>query len=379
MVTNDFPPRPGGIQAYLQALATRLPAGELVVYAPSWDGAEAFDATMPFPVVRHPTSLMLPTPDVAKRAKEILRAEACTSVWFGAAAPLALLGPTLREAGARRVVASTHGHEVGWSMLPGSRQALRRIGSTADVVTYVSKYTRSRFAAAFGRYAALEFLPSGVDTGVYRPDPAGRELIRKRHNLSDRPTVVCVSRLVPRKGQDMLIRALPAIRRQVPGAALLLVGGGRHAEHLTALARQHDVEDSVVLTGSVSWEELPAHYVAGDVFAMPCRTRGGGLDVEGLGIVFLEASACGLPVVAGDSGGAPETVQEGVTGHVVDGRSVEQIAARVGGLLADPAAAAAMGQAGRQWVSSAWRWDTLASRLSTLLSGENTRLSAFRG
>ncbi|WP_193441226.1 glycosyltransferase family 4 protein [Actinosynnema sp. ALI-1.44] len=378
LVTNDFPPRPGGIQAYLQALATRLPAEELVVYAPSWDGAEAFDAAMPFPVVRHPTSLMLPTPDVAKRAKEILRAEACTSVWFGAAAPLALLGPTLREAGARRVVASTHGHEVGWSMLPGSRQALRRIGSTADVITYVSKYTRSRFAAAFGRYAALEFLPSGVDTGLYRPDPAGRELIRKRHTLSDRPTVVCVSRLVPRKGQDMLIRALPAIRRQVPGAALLLVGGGRHAEHLTALARSTGVEDSVVLTGSVSWEELPAHYVAGDVFAMPCRTRGGGLDVEGLGIVFLEASACGLPVVAGNSGGAPETVREGVTGHVVDGRSVEQIADRVGALLADPAAAAAMGQAGRQWVSSAWRWDTLASRLSTLLSGEHTRLSPFR-
>ncbi|MFC0113066.1 glycosyltransferase family 4 protein [Kibdelosporangium aridum] len=379
LVTNDFPPRPGGIQAYLQALATRVPARELVVYAPSWEGAAEFDASMPFPVVRHPTSLMLPTPDVAKRAKEILRAESCTSVWFGAAAPLALLGPSLRDAGAQRVVASTHGHEVGWSMLPVSRQALRRIGSTTDVVTYVSKYTRSRFAAAFGRYAALEYLPSGVDTGLYRPDPAGRELVRKRHNLSDRPTIVCVSRLVPRKGQDMLIRALPAIRRQVPDAALLLVGGGRYSDKLMALAKENDVADDVILTGTVTWEELPAHYVAGDVFAMPCRTRGSGLDVEGLGIVFLEASACGLPVVAGNSGGAPETVREGVTGHVVDGRNVTQIATRISTLLANPDTAAAMGQAGRDWVTSDWRWDTLASRLSTLLSGDGSRFSAFRG
>jgi phosphatidyl-myo-inositol dimannoside synthase len=378
LVTNDFPPRPGGIQAYLQALATRLPEGELVVYAPSWPGSAEFDAAQPFGVVRHPTSLMLPTPDVAKRAREIIAAESCSSVWFGAAAPLALLAPSLRDAGAHRVVASTHGHEVGWSMLPVSRQALRRIGSTTDVVTYVSKYTRGRFAAAFGRFAALEHLPSGVDTSLYQPDPAGRDLIRKRYGLSDRPTVVCVSRLVPRKGQDMLIRALPEIRRRVPDAALLIVGGGRYANHLSKLASQNDVADHVTLTGSVDWQELPAHYVAGDVFAMPCRTRGGGLDVEGLGIVFLEASACGLPVVAGKSGGAPETVREGITGHVVDGTNVSQVADRVATLLADPTAAAAMGEAGRNWVKSQWRWDTLASRLGTLLSGEPTRLSAFR-
>jgi phosphatidyl-myo-inositol dimannoside synthase len=378
LVTNDFPPRPGGIQAYLQALATRLPAQELVVYAPSWPGSAEFDAAQPFGVVRHPTSLMLPTPDVARRAREIIAAESCSSVWFGAAAPLALLAPTLRDAGVQRIVASTHGHEVGWSMLPVSRQALRRIGATTDVVTYVSKYTRGRFAAAFGRFAALEYLPSGVDTDLYRPDPAGREMVRKRYGLSDRPTVVCVSRLVPRKGQDMLIRALPAIRRQVPGAALLLVGGGRYSSRLSALARECGVSDHVTLTGSVSWEELPAHYVAGDVFAMPCRTRGRGLDVEGLGIVFLEASACGLPVVAGRSGGAPETVQEGVTGHVVDGRNAAQIAERIIPLLADRDAAATMGQAGRDWVKSKWRWDTMASRLGTLLSGEASRLSAFR-
>lgn len=369
MVTNDFPPRNGGIQSYLHALATRLPEDDLVVYAPAWDGAAEFDRAQPFPVVRHPSSLMLPVPDVARRATEILRAESCDTVWFGAAAPLALLAPTMRKAGAERIIASTHGHEVGWSMLPGARQALRRIGTTTDVVTFVSKYTRSRFASAFGRLAALEHLPSGVDTEQFRPDFAARKEIRTRYGLGDRPVVVCVSRLWPRKGQDMLIRSLPAIRRRVPEAALLLVGGGPYEDRLRQLATQLDVADHVILTGRVPWEELPAHYVAGDVFAMPCRTHGRGLDVEGLGIVYLEASASGLPVVAGNSGGAPETVLDGVTGNVVDGRDLPTIAKKVGDLLADPTLATEMGEAGRRWVSRHWRWEDIAHRLTRLLDG----------
>ncbi len=373
MVTNDFPPRPGGIQSYLHALATRLPDQDLVVYAPAWEHSTGshpeFDAEQPFPVVRHPGGLMLPTPSVARRAKEILRAERCDTVWFGAAAPLALLAPQLRAAGAERVIASTHGHEVGWSMLPVARQALRRIGSTTDVVTFVSKYTRSRFAAAFGARAALEYLPSGVDTEQFQPNFAARKEIRTRYGLGDRPTAVCVSRLWPRKGQDMLIRALPAIRRRVPEAALLLVGGGPYQDRLRALAEQLGVAEHVVMTGRVPWEELPAHYVAGDVFAMPCRTHGRGLDVEGLGIVYLEASASGLPVVAGRSGGAPEAVLDGVTGNVVDGRDVAQIAESVGTLLADPTWATEMGEAGRRWVSRHWRWEDIAGRLARLLDG----------
>jgi phosphatidylinositol alpha-1,6-mannosyltransferase len=374
LVTNDFPPRPGGIQNYLNSLATRLPADDLVVYAPSWESRtgshEEFDAEAPFEVVRHPTSLMLPTPDVLRRAKQIMRARDCEAVWFGAAAPLALLAQPLRRAGAHRVVASTHGHEVGWSMLPASRQALRRIGDTADVVTYVSRYTRGRFAAAFGAMAGLELLPSGVDTEVFRPDPAARAEIRARHGLGDRPTVVCVSRLVPRKGQDQLIRALPAIRERVPDAALLIVGGGPYRTKLTALVTELGLERDVVLTGSVPWAELPAHYAAGDVFAMPARTRGKGLDVEGLGIVYLEASATGLPVVAGNSGGAPEAVLDEVTGHVVDGRDAGQLAETLVSLLSDPVRARRMGEAGRAWVSENWRWDVLAQRLSGLLDGD---------
>jgi phosphatidylinositol alpha-1,6-mannosyltransferase len=374
LVTNDFPPRPGGIQNYLNSLATRLPADDLVVYAPSWESRtgshEEFDAEAPFEVVRHPTSLMLPTPDVLRRAKQIMRARDCEAVWFGAAAPLALLAQPLRRAGAHRVVASTHGHEVGWSMLPASRQALRRIGDTADVVTYVSRYTRGRFAAAFGAMAGLELLPSGVDTEVFRPDPAARAEIRARHGLGDRPTVVCVSRLVPRKGQDQLIRALPGIREKVTDAALLIVGGGPYRKKLTELVTGLGLERDVVFTGSVPWAELPAHYAAGDVFAMPARTRGKGLDVEGLGLVYLEASATGLPVVAGNSGGAPEAVLDEVTGHVVDGRDVGQLGETVAALLADPVRARRMGEAGRAWVSEHWRWDVLARRLSGLLDGD---------
>jgi phosphatidylinositol alpha-1,6-mannosyltransferase len=373
LVTNDFPPRPGGIQNYLNSLAHRLPAEDLVVYAPSWESSSGshreFDAAAPFEVVRHPTPLMLPTPDVLRRAKSIMRARECEAVWFGAAAPLALLGHSLRDEGARRIVACTHGHEVGWSMLPVARQALHRIGETTDVVTYVSKYTRSRVAAAFGPMAGLEHLPSGVDPDVFRPDPGGREEIRRRHGLTDRPTVVCVSRLVPRKGQDMLVRALPRLRERVPGTVLLLVGGGPYRVRLMELARSHGVAEHVVFTGSVPWEELPAHYAAGDVFAMPARTRGKGLDVEGLGIVYLEASATGLPVVAGRSGGAPETVLDEVTGHVVDGRNLDQLVDTLSPLLADPVRARRMGQAGREWVSRHWRWDVLAGTLSSMLSG----------
>jgi phosphatidyl-myo-inositol dimannoside synthase len=369
LVTNDFPPRPGGIQAYLHALAGRLPGDELVVYAPAWAGAAEFDAAQPFEVVRHPGTLMLPVPEVLRTAGDLVRSHGLDTVWFGAAAPLALLAPRLRAAGAERAVACTHGHEVGWAMLPGSRQALRRIGSTVDVVTYVSRYTRSRFAAAFGPMAALEHLPPGVDTDVYRPDPAGAAQVRRRHGLTGRPVVVCVSRLVPRKGQDVLVRALPRIRRRVPGAALLLVGGGPYRGRLARLAVQVGVAEHVVFTGSVPWAELPAHYAAGDVFAMPCRTHGRGLDVEALGIVFLEAAACGLPVVAGRSGGSPETVREGETGALVDGRNIEEVAGVVADLLADPEQAAKLGSAGRGWMRRGWSWEQRAARLAALLAG----------
>jgi phosphatidylinositol alpha-1,6-mannosyltransferase len=342
----------------------------VTVYAPQWYGADAFDAqTVGYQVVRHPGTLMLPVPAVDVRMRRLIAEHEIDTVWFGAAAPLGLLAQRARQAGARRVLASTHGHEVGWSMLPVARSVLRRIGDDSDIVTFVSRYTRGRFASAFGPQSALEHLPPGVDTDRFHPDPASRTELRARYGLGERPTVVCLSRLVPRKGQDMLIRALPAVRQRVDGAALVIAGGGPYLETLRRLAERFGVGEHVTFTGGVPAADLPAYHAMADVFAMPCRTRGAGLDVEGLGIVFLEASATGVPVIAGCSGGAPETVQHNKTGLLVEGRSVNQIADAVTELLADPDRAAAMGAAGRDWVTARWRWDALAARLSELIPG----------
>ncbi|OBF94413.1 alpha-(1-2)-phosphatidylinositol mannosyltransferase [Mycobacterium sp. 852014-52450_SCH5900713] len=375
LVTNDFPPRPGGIQSYLSDFVGHLvDAGlhSMTVYAPQWKGAEAFDHAAEaagYRVVRHPGTLMLPGPAVDARMRRLIADNGIDTVWFGAAAPLALLAQRARQAGATRVVASTHGHEVGWSMLPVARSVLRRIGDTTDVVTFVSRYTRARFAPAFGPNASLEYLPPGVNTDRFRPDPAAGAALRDRYRLGERPTVVCVSRLVPRKGQDILIKALPSIRQRVDGAALVIVGGGPYLESLRKLARECGISEHVTFTGGVPAAELPAHHALADVFAMPCRTRGAGMDVEGLGIVFLEASATGKPVIAGDSGGAPEAVQHNKTGLVVDGRSLSAVADAVTELLGDRDRAAAMGEAGREWVTAHWRWDTLAARLAEILGG----------
>ena len=375
IVTNDFPPRPGGIQAFLHNMALRLDPDRVVVYASTWkrgpEGARAtaaFDAEQPFTVVRDRTTMLLPTPAVTGRAVGLLREHGCTSVWFGAAAPLGLMAPALRKAGAERLVATTHGHEAGWAQLPAARQLLRRIGESTDTITYLGEYTRSRIAAALSPRAARRMvqLPPGVDEKTFHPGSGGAA-VRARLGLTDRPVIVCVSRLVPRKGQDTLILAMPRILAVEPETVLLIVGGGPYARELRKLAHETGVADSVRFTGPVPWAELPAHYGAGDVFAMPCRTRRGGLDVEGLGIVYLEASATGLPVVAGDSGGAPDAVLDGETGWVVRGSSVEETADRITVLLGDAELRARMGERGRAWVEEKWRWDLLAEELKALL------------
>ncbi len=368
VVTNDFPPRAGGIQSFVHALTIRLAdtADHVVVYAPRWPGDAAFDADQPFTVVRHPTSLMLPAPGVASRAAGLLREHRCDAVWFGAAAPLALLAPGLRRAGARRIVATTHGHEAGWAQLPAARQLLRRIAGRVDVVTYLGDYTRQRLVRAVGHSARLERLAPGVDPEFFRPG-AGGAAIRERHDLTGHRVVVCISRLVARKGQDALLRALPAVARAVPDVALLLVGHGPDRARLERIADRVGVRARVRFAGGVPWEELPAYYDAGDVFAMPCRTRRGGLDVEGLGIVYLEASATGLPVVAGRSGGAPDAVRAGETGWVVDGREPAAVADALIRLLAAPELARDMGAAGRRWVEREWSWEAAAARLAAML------------
>ncbi|MFC4007711.1 glycosyltransferase family 4 protein [Nonomuraea purpurea] len=355
-VTNDFPPRPGGIQSFVHGLALRTPG--VAVYAPAWPGCDEFDRRQPFRIVRHPTRLMLPTPAVARTAAGLVAEHRADTVVFGAAAPLGLLAPRLRAAGARRMVMLTHGHEASWASAPGFRAVLRRIGAHADVVTYLGEYTRTRLAAVIPPHKLLRLAP-GVDVAQFRPDAAKAEL-----GLPGRPVVACVSRLVPRKGQDQLIRAWPRVLRAVPDAVLLLVGGGPYRRRLERLAAGHD---SIRFTGTVPAAGLPGYYAAAEVFAMPCRTRWKGVDVEGLGIVFLEASASGLPVVAGRSGGAPDAVRPGETGLVVDGGDVEELAQAIVELLADPEKARKMGAGGRDWIAREWAWEHVAARFHNLL------------
>jgi phosphatidylinositol alpha-1,6-mannosyltransferase len=369
LITNDFPPRPGGIQQFVHNLALRQPHGSIVVYTSRWGDWATFDAEQQFPVVREETSVLLPTPAVARRAAEIARDYNCDRVWFGAAAPLGLLAAGLRErAGIQRAVALTHGHEVGWAALPGARSMLRRIARDLDVITYLGEYFHSRLGRAIGDLTTLRQLAPGVDTHAFRPSVDG-SAVRRVFGLRDRRVIVCVSRLVPRKGQDSLIRALSAVRQHISDAALLLVGGGPYRPTLELIAREEGVADHVHFTGSVPWQHLPAHYAAGDVFAMPCRTRRGGLDVEGLGIVYLEASATGLPVVAGDSGGAPDAVLDGETGYVVNGHDRNGLVDRLVAVLADQTLAKGLGEAGRSWVESQWRWETQSDRFAAILAG----------
>ncbi len=372
IVTNDFPPRRGGIQSFVHALAARLPADRVVVYAPAWDGAAEFDARQPFTMARHPGSLMLPAPDVRRRAVALLTEHHCDTVLFGAAAPLGLLAAPLRRAGADQIVALTHGHEAGWAALPGARSLLHRIAEQVDVVTYLGEYFRIRMARAMSAAAAdrMVRLTPGVDPGVFRAGAGGAD-VRQRLGIDpDRPVVACVSRMVPRKGQDMLIRAWPQVLRQSAAEPLLLmVGDGPYRPALDRMAAEAGVAESVLFTGPVSWADLPAYYDAANIFAMPCRTRRAGLDVEGLGIVYLEASATGLPVIAGDSGGAPDAVLDGETGYVVPGRDIAALTDRLVDLLSDPAGAAAMGEKGQAWIEREWTWDLVADRLQHILSG----------
>lgn len=367
LVTNDFPPRQGGIETFVRSLCDELP--EVVVYTSREAGDTAYDASLPFPVVRDRTSMLLPTARVTRRAAELMREYGADRVLFGAAAPLGLMGAALRRAGAQRIVGLTHGHETWWAGLPGSRQALRRIGDSADHLTTVSSWCAARITPALSPAGAqrVRKLTPGVDTHRFTPG-CGGEQVRAGLGVLGLPVVGCVSRLIRRKGQDTLIRAWPVVRESVPDAKLLLVGGGPEREYLQELAAELGVADAVIFTGAVAWEEIPPYLDACDVFAMPCRTRRFGLEPEALGIVTLEASACGKPVVVGDSGGAPDTVRHGETGYLVDPYNPVAVGVRLAGLLTDTQHAAELGATGRQWVTDKWSWQHSGKTLRDLLA-----------
>ena len=362
LVTNDYPPQVGGIQRTLEALVRRLPPDRVAVLCPNAEGGDVFDRAAPYPVYRQPERFLWPLPEVRRRLHQAVRSFGADVVLFGAVYPLALLGPSLAEAGTP-YLAAAHGFEYWLSIAPGTHALVRRATARAARVPVMC----SAFIARVVRTAVPDNVPvsvmyPGADLEAFRPDlPYGD--LTDLHGVSDRPLIVCVSRLVARKGQDVLIRAMPRIRRDVPDASLLIVGDGPDRDRLVRLAADAP-NGSVVFAGQVSEGDLPRYYRAGDVFAMPCRSRLGGLEVEGWGNVFLEAAACARPVVVGDSGGARESLAPGETGLLVNGSDVAEVAGAVGSLLADPERADAMGRAGRERVVRAFGWSRAAEQLA---------------
>ncbi|WP_380168612.1 glycosyltransferase family 4 protein [Jannaschia sp. R86511] len=364
VVTNDFPPRAGGIETYVEELVGRLDPARVVVHACAQDAAEDWDRRLPYPVVRDPDGLLLPGPGLARRVRQTARRHGADTVWFPSAAPLALLAPALRREGVRTVVASAHGHEVWWARLPGSRAVLRRIGDVVDVLTVDSAVVRRPIASALspGAAARTVLLSPAVDAdrfaGVAAVDDGGRP---------GGPVVLCVSRAVPRKGHGRLLDVWPELRRRHPGARLVLAGGGPELERLRRRARS---VPGVEVLGRVPHERLAGLYAEADVFVLPVADRLGGLVTESLGIVLLEAAAAGLPVVSGRAGGTAEALLHERTGLLLDATDPAALLAAVDRVLSDPGTAAAWGAAGRDWVRRAWTWDRTAQRLRSLLAGE---------
>ena len=369
VITNDLPPRVGGIQYYVDQLCRGLLAAgdEVTVYGSTYEGAEAWDRHAPYTVVRERTSTLLPTPRVRRRALRLVGHTAADVVVFGAAFPLGLMGPAIRRRTGVPYLAFTHGLEVTAVRFPTGSRFLRHIGRGAGAVTYVSHWCESLLRPAFGEGPRHVLLPPAVDGAEYHDGVSGAE-VRLRWGIGEAPLVVCVSRLVERKGQDRLIAALPALRARVPGTRLMVVGGGPHRDALEAQATAAGVADAVTFTGVVADEELPAHFAAADVFAMPCRERRRGLEVEAFGIVFIQAEAVGVPVVAGNIGGVPDTLVDGGTGVLVDGRDQGAVTAAVGDLLADAPRRAAMGSAAAKFVADGFTWARRTEQLRELLA-----------
>jgi len=273
-----------------------------------------------------------------------------------------------RKIGVQKIVALTHGHEVWWAKLWPFNWAIRYIGASVDHLTYLGDFTRHEISRALSTKAsaAMVKIAPGIDTEHFAPQASAEDL-RASLGLRDKKVIVSVGRLVHRKGQDSLIAALPEILRRHPLAHILMVGEGPYRDHLEKLVKDLKLEGAISFIGRIQHADLPRYISVGDIFAMPSRSRLAGLEVEGLGIVYLEASACELPVIAGISGGAPDAVLEGETGITVDGTNPSEIASAVISLLDDPLRAIAMGKRGREWIYSNWRWEIRASNFKELL------------
>jgi len=370
-ITNDFGPRAGGIETFVIGLIERLPHGTVIVYTSSQGDTAAYDgqwlSNFGVEVIRDRSKVLLPTPRVGRSVRALVRERGISKVFFGAAAPLGLLAKGLRRAGVRRIVALTHGHEVWWAKVFPFTLAIRRIGKYVDTLTYLGSFTRNAIARSLSTRAreSMVRIAPGIDTSHFAPSDSAEQL-KKDLDLAGKRVIVSVGRLVHRKGQDTLVEALPEIVSAFPDAHLLFVGVGPHLEYIHKRAIQLNVLQHISFVGRVQYSELPRFISVGEIFAMPSRSRLAGLEVEGLGIVYLEASACELPVIGGLSGGAPDAVLEGETGFAVDGLNPSAVAAGVIRLLEDPELAKAMGKRGRQWIIDEWEWRHWSERFNAL-------------
>lgn len=371
-ITNDFGPRAGGIETFLIGLIERSPFASIIVYTSQQGDTYSYDqewlSKYGVEVIRDKRKILLPSPRVGRAVRALVRERGIERVLFGAAAPLALLSQSLRRAGVRKIIALTHGHEVWWSKLWPFSWAMRRIGRGVDTLTYLGDFTKNAISGALRKSdaAAMVRIAPGIDSKHFAPDPTANDLKREL-DLADKRVIVSVGRLVHRKGQDTLVEALPLILKENPDAHLLFVGVGPHLEYIHKRAIQLDVLSHISFVGRVPYSELPRFISVGEIFAMPSRSRLAGLEVEGLGIVYLEASACELPVVGGLSGGAPDAVLQGETGYSVDGLNPIAVADAVNRLLADPELAKSMGKRGRQWIIDEWEWRHWSARFNELL------------
>ncbi len=364
LVTNDFPPKVGGIQTYLWELWRRFPPGECEVLTTSRPGSAGFDRDAPMPVHRVPGPVLLPRRALARQIVGLAADARAKLVVLDPVLPLGLVGPRL---GLPYAVV-LHGAEVTVpGRLPGSRQLVASVIRGARGVIAAGGYPAAQAASAIGGRGALPELievPPGVDTERFRPlSDEERGAVRRRLGLGERgPLVVSASRLVPRKGMDVLIEAATRLVPHRPALSIAIAGGGRDAGRLRTVAGRYGVK--VVFLGRVADADLADLYASADVFAMVCRNRWRGLEQEGFGIVFLEAAACGVAQVAGDSGGAAEAVIDGVTGLVVtDPSDPDAVARALARVLDAPELRARMGAAGRRRAEEHFRWDDLSERL----------------
>jgi phosphatidylinositol alpha-1,6-mannosyltransferase len=372
LVTNDLGPRAGGIETFVLGLIEGLPKDSLIIYTSSQKGDKAFDAQLlekfGAVVIRDRAKMLLPTPRITRKAVKILKQQQIKNVWFGAAAPLALMAEKLRSAGASNIVALTHGHEVWWAKIPILKSLLKKIIKDVDHLGYLGDFTKGEIAKISNQPQKFLQIAPGIDTEHFAPKSARGDLIEK-YRLDGRRVIVSVGRLVHRKGQDELVKAMPKILEQFPDAILLFVGEGPIKQMLFNSAKQLGVLPKVVFAGRVSHHDLPDYICLGEIFAMPVRSRFSGLEVEGLGIVYLEASACGLPVIVGNSGGAVDAVLDQKTGLLVDGTKSDQIADAICELLANPERAKQMGAAGRDWVIKNWQLSSWSEKFNKVLIG----------